>query len=150
MKENGGDRIEFANNNGEFELNDYNDRSIFSLIVDNDDSATGGANPSVSPSSNTGNASQLGATVRAASTPLKRHCLTTVKVVRADIGSNGKPCNFHFHQSTAHINIYSEEQACVDYITSKVRSEMGDETLVLVGPNGLLYYDQDGTRGKLI
>ena len=149
MKENGGDRIEFANNNGEFELNDYNDRSIFSLIVDNDDSATGGANPSVSPSSNTGNASQLGATVRAASTPLRRHCLTTVKVVRADIGSNGKPFNFYFHELTAHINIYSEEQASVDYTTSKVCSETGDEILVLVGPNGLLHYDQNRPNEKL-
>ena len=152
LKENGGHCIKFTNNNRDFELKDQNDRIIFSLIVDNDDSAAGSPNPSVSLSSTstTGNASQLGATVQAASKPLKRHFLTTVKIVRADIRWNGKSCNFHFHQSTAYINIYSEEQACVDYIISKVRSEMGDETLVLVGPNGLFYYDQDGTRSKLV
>lgn len=80
----------------------------------------------------------------------RRRILATVKVVRADIGANGKPCNMLYHQTTTHINLYNEDQARLTYITSKVREEMDDQNLVIVGPNGLLYHDQDGTRGIYI
>ena len=77
-----------------------------------------------------------------------RKPLTTVKVVRADVGENGKPSNFHFHNLTAHVNLYSEEQAVVPFILEKVNNEMNDvEELILVGANGLTIYDQEGTRG---
>ena len=64
----------------------------------------------------------------------------------ADIGTNGKPYNYH--QTTALNNLYSEDQATVGFITAKVWDKMIDQTLVIVGPNGLRFYNQDGNRGN--
>ena len=76
-----------------------------------------------------------------------RRPIAVVKVIRADIGPNGKPTNFIMHNLSAHVNIYSENQANVSYLLEKVHAEMGDNQLLLVGPNGLVYHDQEGTRG---
>ena len=51
---------------------------------------------------------------------------------------------------TTHINIYSEVEATVTSLESKVREEMREEDLVLVMANGLRYYDQEGTRGNSV
>ena len=85
-----------------------------------------------------------------ASRNLSRRALACVTIVRADLDNNGKPSNLRLHNHTVHVNIYSEEQACVTYLLHKIREEMVEEDLVLVGLSGLVIYDQDGTRGKLL
>ena len=72
-----------------------------------------------------------------------------MKVNRADVADNGKPSNTLLHNLTAHVNLYTEEEATVGHIMLKVREEMGNENLILVGTNGLTIYDQEGTRGNL-
>ena len=85
-----------------------------------------------------------------ASRNLSRRALACVTIVRTDLDNNGKPSNLILHNHTVHVNIYSEEQACVTYLLHKIREEMVEEDLVLVGLSGLVIYDQDGTRGKLL
>lgn len=91
--------------------------------------------------------SNIPVTPEASTQPKK--ALTTVKTIRANL-SNGKPVNLHFHNLTVHINIYKENEACVGYIKRRVREEMRNDSLVLVGSNGLVFYDQEGTRGKKV
>ena len=43
-----------------------------------------------------------------------------------------------------------KRKACVTYLLHKIRKEMLEENLVLAGSSGLVIYDQDGTRGKLL
>ena len=45
------------------------------------------------------------------------------------------------------INLYSEEEANVISILEKVRTEMNDESLVLINNSCLELHDQEGTRG---
>ena len=59
-----------------------------------------------------------------------------------------KSSNLRLRNRRVHVNIYSEEQACVTYLLHKIREEMLEEDLVLVGASGLVIYDQDGTKGK--
>ena len=49
-----------------------------------------------------------------------------------------------------HINIYNQKEACVNHMQERVGEEVGDQSLVLVGSNGLRFFDQEGTRVKLI
>ena len=49
-----------------------------------------------------------------------------------------------------HINIYNENKACVSHMQPRVREEMGDQSFLLAGSNGLMLLDQEATRGKLI
>ena len=51
---------------------------------------------------------------------------------------------------SVHINIYNEKEACVSHIQERVWEEMGDQSLLLVGSNGLMFFDQEAARGKLI
>ena len=81
---------------------------------------------------------------------MSRRALVCVKIVRADLDNKGKPSNLRLHNYTLHVNIYSEEQACVTYLLHKIREEMVEEDLVLAGASGLVIYDQDATRGKLL
>lgn len=69
--------------------------------------------------------------------------LTTVKVVRTDLDFSGKPYNQHFHNTSVHVVTNSETEANVPFILRKVREQMGDNSLVLVGVN-----DQEGTTGN--
>ena len=86
--------------------------------------------------------------VSQASSRSSRHVLVTVRVIRADIMlDTGKPSNIHRYNLTVHVNIYREEDATIPYILEKVMESMDEENLVLVGPNGLILYDQEGTRG---
>ena len=71
-----------------------------------------------------------------------------MRVIRADIMlDTGKPSNIHRYDLTVHVNIYRKEDATVPYILEKVTKSIGKENLVLVSPNGLILYDQEGTRG---
>ena len=74
--------------------------------------------------------------------------LARVKVVRPDLGFNGKPYNQHFHNTSVHVVINSETEANAPFILRKVREQMGDNSLVLVGVNGLTFEDQEGTAGN--
>lgn len=80
----------------------------------------------------------------------RRIPLAALKVIRADLGLNSKPTNTNFHNLTAHINLYTEEEACVSYVQRKVCEEMADTNLVIVGSTGLVIFDQEGTRGQSI
>ena len=66
------------------------------------------------------------------------------------MGENDQPVNIYLHNKTTYINIYSEVEATVTSLESKVREEMSEEDLVLVMGNGLHYYDQEGTRGNCV
>ena len=76
--------------------------------------------------------------------------LATIKVVKADLEITGRPSNLHKYNMSVHINIHNENEACVSHIQERVREEMGDQSLLLVGSNGLMFFDQEATRGKLI
>ena len=78
----------------------------------------------------------------------KRSPLVCVKVIRADIGESGKPYNMNFYNMVAHINLYNEGEANVNFIKTKVREEMADIDLTIVGSNGLEILHQDGTQGE--
>ena len=52
------------------------------------------------------------------------------------------------HNFTAHITLYVEEEACITNIQLKVRKEMTDNKLAIVGANGLVILDQEATRGN--
>ena len=54
----------------------------------------------------------------------------------------------NYHNLTAHMNLYVEEEACITNIQLKVREEMADNKLVIVGANGLVILDQEATRGN--
>ena len=54
----------------------------------------------------------------------------------------------NYHNLTAHINLYIEEEVCITNIQLKVREEMTDNKLVIVGANGLVILDQEATRGN--
>ena len=60
----------------------------------------------------------------------EEYLIAALKVVWADLGSNGKPTNVNYHNLTAHINLYMEEEACVLNMQLKVREEMTDNKLV--------------------
>ena len=86
--------------------------------------------------------------VNQASSRSSRRVLATVRVIRADIMlDTGKPSNIHRYDLTVHVKIYRREDATVPYILEKTMKSMGKENLVLVGPNGLILYNQEGTRG---
>ena len=76
--------------------------------------------------------------------------LATAKVVKVDLGITGRPSNFHKYNMSVHINIYNENEACVSHIQERVREDIGHQSLLLVGSNGLMFFDQEATRGKLI
>ena len=80
---------------------------------------------------------------------ISRASLFCVRVVRADLQANGRICNVVLHNKTAFINIYAEHEATLPHVQRRVREDMHEEDLVLVGSTGLMFYDQDGTRGKL-
>ena len=82
-----------------------------------------------------------------ASSRSSQRLLATVHVIRADIMlDTGKPSNIHRYNLTVHVNNYREEDATIPYILQKVMESIDKENLVLVGPNGLILYDQEGIR----
>ena len=72
------------------------------------------------------------------------------KVVKTDLGIIGRPSNLYKYNVSVQIDIYNENEACVSHTQERVREEKGDQSLLLVGSFGLMFFDQDATRGKLI
>ena len=135
-------QAEFPNEAGTFSLEDYADRSVFHVNGNEDRTLAPISVPAIeTPPMATPPVSQ-------ASSRSSRRVLATVRVIRADIMlDTGKPSNIHRYNLTVHVNIYREEDATIPYILEKVMESMDEENLVLVGPNGLILYDQEGTRG---
>ena len=133
---------------GVFQLDAFPDLTAFIVLSEEPRvvQANFASTPNTSSIASTPNTSTI--TTRPSKT-LSRAVLAWVKIVRADLDNNGKPSNLRLHNHTVHVNIYSEEQACVTYLLYKIREEMAKEDLVLVGSFELVIYDQDGTRGKL-
>ena len=144
MQEAYGDCVEFPGDDGKFDIENYVQGHNFTV------------NGSTTPASNVGewqtrNAQSTSAPVSSTPTSSRvapRIPLATLKVVRADLNSNGKSTNMNYHNLTAHINLYIEEEVCITNIQLKVRKEMADNKLVIVGANGLVILDQEATRGN--
>ena len=135
-------QAEFPNEAGTFSLEDYADRSVFHVNGNEDRTLAPISVPAIeTPPMATPPVSQ-------ASSRSSRRVLATVRVIRADIMlDTGKPSNIHHYNLTVHINIYREEDATIPHILEKVMESMDKENLVLVGPNALILYDQEKTRG---
>ena len=135
-------QAEFPNEAGPFSLEDYADGSVFHVSGNEDLTQAPISVPAIeAPPMATPPVSQ-------ASSRSSRRVLATVRVIRADIMlDTGKPSNIHSYNLTVHVNIYREEDATIPYILEKVMESMDEENLVLVGPNGLILYDQGETRG---
>lgn len=140
-------QAEFPDAIGEFLLDEYPDRATLNINEDSPSVSTSSQQTASSTPTPTSSTQQPTNFSQTTSSRFSKRVLTTVKVIRADLGGDGKPTNIHAHNLTVHVNIYKEEDARVPYILQKVQSSMDDDILVLVGPNGLIYYDQEGTRG---
>ena len=135
-------QAEFPNEAGTFSLEDYADRSVFHVSGNEDRTLAPISVPAIDT---TPMATPPASQASSRSSPF---VLATVRVIRADIMlDTGKPSNIHRYNLTVHANIYREEDATISYILEKVMESMDEENLVLVGPNGLILYDQEGTRG---
>ena len=119
---------EFPDDTGAFSLDAYDNHCKF--IVSSDDTPI----PSLALSSQTNSNNR--ASLPPQSTPSPRNirrttAAATVKVVRADIDrETGKPTNIHGHNLTAHINIYTEDEANVSFVAEKVQQSMGQDNLI--------------------
>ena len=135
-------QAEFPNEAGTFSLEDYADGPVFHVSGIEDLTLAPISVPAMeTPPMATPPVSQ-------ASSRSSRRVLATVRAIRADIMlDTGKPSNIHRYNLTVHVNIYREEDATILYILEKVMESMDEENLVLVGPNELILYDQEGTRG---
>ena len=135
-----GTALEFPEDDGTFSLENYGEGTYFTVS-------------SANQFQNQQHVSTRQENTPPAPPPLnasRRRSLGGVKIVRADIGANGKPENIHVHNHTVHVNLYSESEANVNHILHKVKEEMNDDRLVLVNNNCLEILDQEGTRGKYL
>ena len=135
-------QAEFSNEAGTFSPEDYADRSVFHVSGNEDRPLAPISAPAIeTPPMATPPVSQ-------ASSRSSRRVLATVRVIRADIMlDTGNPNNIHRYNLTVHVNIYCKE-ATIPYILEKDMVEsMDEENILLVGPNGLILYDQERTRG---
>ena len=134
-------QVEFPNEEGTFSLKYCAVRSVFHVSGNEDRTLAPISVPTIeTPPMATPPATQT-------SSRSSRRVLATVRVIRADIMlDTGKPSNIHRYNLTVHVNIYREEDATILYILEKVMESMDEENLVLVGPNELILYDQEGTR----
>ena len=156
------ENIEFSNN-GNFELDHFPDNHVF-IVMDGGNSqvnrtsgsgvGTSFSTPIFMPVNRTNttsiNSSGESVPLLHSQRVVRRTPIFRINVVRADLGENDQPVNIHLHSMKAHINIYSEVEATVTSLESKVREEMREEDLVLVMANGLRYYNQEGTRGNSV
>ena len=138
LKETFGPSIEFPNEA-------FPDLTAFIVLSEElrDVQANFASTPNASTIASTPNTSTI--TTRPSRTHTRR-ALACVKIVRADLDNNGKPSNLRLYNHTVHVNICSEQQACVTYLLHKICEEMVEEDLVLVGSSGSVIYDQDGMR----
>ena len=137
-------RVEFLGDDGKFDTENYVEGHNFT--VNGFPIATSNVGEWQMPNTQSTPAS-VSSTPTSSRVP-RRIPLATLKVVRADLGSNGKPKNMNYHNLTAHINLYVEEKACITNIQLKVWKEMADNKLAIVGANGLVIPDQETTRGN--
>ena len=135
-------QAEFPNEVGTFSLEDYADRSVFHVSGNEDRTLAPISVPAIeTPPMATPAVSQ-------ASSRSSRRVLVTLRAIRVDIMlDTGKPSNIHRYNLTVHVNNYREEDATIPYILEKVMESIDEKNLVLVGPNGLILYDKEGTRG---
>ena len=139
-----GDCVEFPGDDGKFDIENYVEGHNFTV------------NGSTTPGRDVGELANPKCTIYSCSSLFntlifkvaRRIALATLKVARADLNSNGKPTNINYHNLTAHMNLYIEEEACITNIQLKVREEMADNKLVITGANGLVILDQEATRGN--
>ena len=132
----------FPNEAGTFSQEDYVDCSVFHVSSNEDPTLALTSVPVIeTPPMAT-------PPVRQASSRSSQRVLATVRVIRADITLyTRKPSNINRYNLTVHVNIYREEDATIPYILEKVMESMDEENLVLLGPNELILYDQEETRG---
>ena len=134
-------QAEFPNEAGTFSLEYYAVCSVFHVSGNEDLTLPRISVPAI------GTPAMATPPVRQASSRSSQCVLATVHVIRADIMlDTGKPSNIHRYNLTVHVNNYREEDATIPYILEKVMESMDEENLVLVGPNGLILYDQEGIR----
>ena len=134
-------QAEFPDEAGIFSLENYADRSVFHVSGNEDRTLAPISVPTIETP-------PMGTPPASKSSRFSRHVLATVRVIRADILlDTGKPSNIHRYNLTVHVNICREEDATIPYILEKVMQSMDEENLVLVGPNGMILYDQEGTKG---
>lgn len=130
------------NTSGKFNLDEYETESRFRVVVNtNQQQSSSSPNPFFNPPSINRRVSS------SQSSSIRRSTLAVVKVVRADLDPNGKPINCHRYNLTTHVPIYNDDQANLLYIVRNVRTQMEESDLEIVGPNGMRYYDEEGTRG---
>ena len=154
MKEFYGDLVEFANDDGQFNLENFDDHSEFEVMGNHSElrvSSTTFSTPNVTLN-NSATATASHSTPR--SSAKKLEALAKVKIIKGVLNSNGKPQAAQQspnpgEKNCAIINIYSEEDACVNFITLKMRHELRDATLQMTDTNGIIFADQEGTRGTL-
>ena len=137
MKEEYGNNTEFSEY-GKFELEEYQDGTHFQVLGDRISSSS---------SSSSNPAPPIPLSRPSTSGSLKK-ALCSVKVVRADLDASGRPSNIMQYNVSIHVNIYKEEDANVDYILAKATGELGDDNMMLVNSAGLVYYNQEGTKGR--
>ena len=139
------EQADFPNEAGTFSLEDYADRSVFHVSSNEDRTLAPISVPAIeTPPMATPAVSQ-------ASSRSSRRVLVTLHAIRVDIMLNtGKPSSIQRYNLTVHVNNYREEDATIPYILEKVMESMEEENLVLVGPNGLILYDQEGARVYLV
>ena len=112
LKEAFGPSIEFPNEAGVFQLDAFPDLTAFIVLSEEPRvvQANFASTPNASAITSITNKSTI--TTRA-SRNLSRRALACVTIVRADLDNNGKPSNLRLHNHTVHVNIYSEEEACI-------------------------------------
>ena len=149
LKEAFGPSIEFPNNAGVFQLDAFPDLTAFMVLLE-EPSVVQANVTTTSNASTVASIPNVSKITTRASINLSRRASACVKIIRAHLGNSGKPLNLRLHNHTVHVNIYSEERACVTYLLYKIRDEMVEEDFLLVGASELIIYEQDGSRGKLL
>ena len=135
-------QAEFANEAGTFSLEYYAVCSVFHVSGNEDLTLPPISVPAI------GTPAMATPPVCQASSRSSQCVLATAHVIHAGIMlDTGKPSNIHRYNLTVHVNNYREEDVTIPYVLEKVMESIDKENLVLVGPNGLVLYDQEGIRG---
>ena len=123
LQEGYGDRVEFPVDDWKLDIGNYVEGHDFTINGSGEWQTPNTQSTSV-PVSSTPASSR-------AARGIREECLATLKIIRVDLGSNGKPTNMNYHNLTSHINLYVEEGVCITN-----------------GANCLVILDQEATRGN--
>ena len=123
-----GDRVEFPDKDNKFDIENYVEGHNFTV------------NGSRIPTSNVGQWKTPNTHFTPSpfsSTPMSSRVprgvpLATLKVVRANLGSNAKSTNMNYCSLTAHMNTHIEKKACITNIQLQVWEEMTHNKLVIL------------------